>query len=275
MKELWTPLVHPEIEKGYLISTFGNIKILNGNLIKPYKSTNGYNYMPLVTKVSGCFKNGNRIAIHYPIDELVALHFNDMSLFNTGKRLTVKHLDHNTYNDRADNLEWIEDIETWVAMYGFEDTHIISSWGRINNIKTGCSLTPRINDRGYASVSIKVHGKHYFKTLHRLLMMSFNKPIDTNLVINHINENKTDNRLKNLEFVTQRDNMRFGNCSRLSGDTQSLAVKCVETGKVYESMKIASDETGINYGNISSCCSGRLRIAGGFHWIIIDNCGSD
>ena len=46
----------------------------------------------------------------------------------------------------------------------------------------------------------------------------------------------------------------------------SRKVRCVETQKVYDALKDAERDTGINCNNICSCCAGRLKTAGKFHW---------
>lgn len=43
-------------------------------------------------------------------------------------------------------------------------------------------------------------------------------------------------------------------------------VLCVETGKVYDYIRLAQIETGVHETHISSCCKGKLKTAGGFHW---------
>ena len=44
-------------------------------------------------------------------------------------------------------------------------------------------------------------------------------------------------------------------------------VKCVETGKVYESAAEAGRKTGVSAGGISACCRGSQKTAGGYRWI--------
>ena len=51
---------------------------------------------------------------------------------------------------------------------------------------------------------------------------------------------------------------------------KSKKVLCVETGKVYESIREAERLTGVSHSNISKCCIGKLKSAGGFHWQYID-----
>lgn len=55
--------------------------------------------------------------------------------------------------------------------------------------------------------------------------------------------------------VCGREKVRLSRCN---------PVLCVETGKIYESITNAYRQTGVN--NISACCKGRIRVAGGYHW---------
>ena len=43
-------------------------------------------------------------------------------------------------------------------------------------------------------------------------------------------------------------------------------VKCIDTGKAYESTKQAERETGVYHSHISKCCSGKAKTAGGMRW---------
>lgn len=60
------------------------------------------------------------------------------------------------------------------------------------------------NNRGYLCVSVN-GTKHY---VHRLVCETFQKSISTDKEVNHLNGNKKDNRLINLEIVTRADNIR-------------------------------------------------------------------
>jgi transposase len=60
--------------------------------------------------------------------------------------------------------------------------------------------------RGYKSLSIKLNGKTFTILLHRLIWEYFNGPIPEGLQINHIDGNKLNNLLENLELVTPSQN---------------------------------------------------------------------
>lgn len=80
--------------------------------------------------------------------------------------------------------------------------HIVSlkSWRRKNRIRL---LKPQ-NDKWYKKVSLFKSGKKKFYKIHRLILLTFIWP--SNLLCNHINWIKDDNRLSNLEYCTKSEN---------------------------------------------------------------------
>ena len=46
----------------------------------------------------------------------------------------------------------------------------------------------------------------------------------------------------------------------------SKSIRCIDTNKIYKSIKEASDETGIPHSNLTACCKGRIKTAKGLHW---------
>lgn len=76
-------------------------------------------------------------------------------------------------------------------------------YGRIKVLK------PAIN-KGYLQVELRKDGKRKGFLVHRLVVTSFIGPIPKGMEVNHINEDKRDNRLENLELVTHKENINFG-----------------------------------------------------------------
>lgn len=87
--------------------------------------------------------------------------------------------------------------------------------GEVINIKTKRILKPCHNGwAGYMQVGIKFdNGRRISKTVHRLVYEAFNGPIPNGLVINHKDEDKTNNSLSNLEAMTRAENIRYGSRS--------------------------------------------------------------
>ena len=92
----------------------------------------------------------------------------------------------------------------------YEGLYQVSNLGNVKSLnykrtKKEKLLKPEIMNRGYFRVQLK--GKRFF--VHQLVAMAFlgHKPSGYDFVINHINFNRLDNRLENLEIVTQRENI--------------------------------------------------------------------
>lgn len=83
----------------------------------------------------------------------------------------------------------------------------INKNGEIRNIKTNKLLRTRLRN-GYYIVDLYNNGKRITKSIHKLIAETFlNKP-NENYVVDHINCNRTDNRIENLRYVSQSQNSR-------------------------------------------------------------------
>lgn len=89
----------------------------------------------------------------------------------------------------------------------FRDTnYAVSKDGTITNTKRGKSITPVIKPSGYKQVRLSINGKVKHVNHHRMVYEAWNGTIPNGLDINHINGNKSDNRLENLEAITPMEN---------------------------------------------------------------------
>jgi len=101
--------------------------------------------------------------------------------------------------------------EIWKRIKDFED-YEVSNQGRVKSFKkwNGTNvriLKPRKNSRGYLYVILCKNRKRYTKKIHRLVLETF-KPIENlnKLECNHIDGNKENNYIENLEWVTKSEN---------------------------------------------------------------------
>ena len=100
--------------------------------------------------------------------------------------------------------------EIWKDIIGFEGIYEISNLGRIRRIKTGRILSTRRSDGWYITVTLYKDKKRYGKSLHRLVAETF-VPNPYNLPeVNHIDEDKINNRADNLEFCDRKYNNNYG-----------------------------------------------------------------
>lgn len=171
--------------------------------------------------------------------------------------------------------------ELWEKIAGYEN-YSVSNLGRIKNLSTGKILKPINSGNGYFRVALYSASKVQLVSVHRLVATAF-IPNEKNLPqVNHKNENKADNTADNLEWCTAAYNANYGtkqirvvNTKRKNNIYQrfaekiSKAIYCLETRKTYPSIKIASENTGLDRTGLSRACTGVYKTCGGFHWSFV------
>lgn len=132
----------------------------------------------------------------------------------------------------------------------------ISNYGRVFSENTNCIMEPKITNSGYLSIGLRILDEtKKFYLIHRLVLIMFNPIIGfEKLSANHINGNKFDNRIWNLEWVTIKENIHhaFDTGLRKTGGDLSFAIftdnqihdvcRCMQEGK--SSYQIANEVFG-------------------------------
>lgn len=150
--------------------------------------------------------------------------------------------------------------EMWKKIISFED-YEISNLGRVR--KNNKILKQYIDKIGYCNVTLINNKQRKFKKVHRLVAEAFINNDDNLPVINHKNGIKTDNTVNNLEWSSYKNNSIH---AVNMGLIKTKKVKCIETNKIYKSIKEASKDVGVFDGHIIKVCKGLRKTTGGFHW---------
>jgi hypothetical protein len=95
--------------------------------------------------------------------------------------------------------------EIWKPIVGFENHYEVSSLGNVRRKKSG-RLRKIDNAQIYPTVLLSVNGKHRTFRVHRLVAKAFLARVEGKNHVNHKNGNHYDNRVENLEWVTQKEN---------------------------------------------------------------------
>ena len=169
----------------------------------------------------------------------------------------------------ANKLGEIRSIDRWVE---YPDGRKRFFKGRI--LKTS-------NDKnGYQLVTLSYNGKRITKKVHRLVWEAFNGEIPEGMQVNHINEDKTDNRLENLNLMTPKENINWGislkrRAERQRNDKRSKPVLQFTLDGVLVKEWPSTKEcgrNGFNQSAVSACCRGKLKTYKGYIWKYKNEC---
>ena len=153
----------------------------------------------------------------------------------------------------------------------------ITEDGRVFSHNVNRFIAP-FNSKGYLRVSLLSENKSKKYLVHRLVAECFIPNIEDKPQVNHINGIKTDNRIDNLEWCNNSENVKHGyrtglygeDKRKMCGDTGKITIKAaqkanekivldVSTGIFYDSAKEASEWLGIKYWNVTQYLTGKRR----------------
>ena len=156
-------------------------------------------------------------------------------------------------------------IEEMKDIVGYEGEYAITRDGNVWSYKSNKFLKPRLIG-GYHQVNLYKDGKKKDLYIHRLVADAFIPNPDNLPQVNHKDEDKSNNCVENLEWCDAKYNANYGTRTERVINKISIPVYCVELDKVFKSGKEAAKELGISNQNITSCCKGKLKTTGGYHW---------
>lgn len=119
--------------------------------------------------------------------------------------------------------------EIWRPVVGYEGLYEVSSYGRVRSLDRYDSRNRfckgrilKLNDdgRGYLSVQLCSNNKIKKFLVHRVVAQAFISNPDNLPEVNHLDEDKTNNRVDNLEFCNHKYNINFGTRTDLMRDTK-------------------------------------------------------
>lgn len=150
-------------------------------------------------------------------------------------------------------------------------------------LRNGKILKQTINSHGYPCVTIKYSdGSQKVIMTHRLVALTFIPNPENKPQINHIDGDKTNNSVSNLEWCTASENLKhafntglnkggspwLGKSGRLHPNSRPVQAYDKSNNLIaeYESISLAAKAMGISDSHICSCLNGRRKSAGGYIW---------
>lgn len=183
--------------------------------------------------------------------------------------------------------------EIWKDVKDFEGLYQVSNLGRVkslprfvrskNNSKRhicGKILKPSLTSSGYYNFDLRRNQSHKYCLAHRLVAEAFIPNPNNYFIVNHIDGNKFNNCVENLEWCTQSYNVKESYKNGLQVAQKGKDSKCsksilqyskeMEIIKRWFSAREIERETGFSHSNILHCCKGSRKSACGFIWKYAD-----
>lgn len=96
-------------------------------------------------------------------------------------------------------------MEKWKEIKDFEN-YWVSTEGRVWSEKRNKFLKARVSKDGHLRVGVCQNGKHYWRSIHRLVAEAFIENRENKPEVAHINRDTKDNRVENLRWATSSEN---------------------------------------------------------------------
>ena len=164
-----------------------------------------------------------------------------------------------------------QEQEIWKDVVGYEGFYQVSNFGRVKSTvhfthKKDTILKGDIKNGGYVYVNLYKNHKGTKFYVHRLVAKAFLKQYDDKQYVNHIDCNKQNNKVENLEYCTQKENIDHS----WQNDLQNRRYITFVDNKKYPSMSCASEavlgnkfgikELRYKYGNEFVCNGKHIKV---------------
>lgn len=160
-------------------------------------------------------------------------------------------------------------MENWRDVPGYEGLYRVSDLGRVYSVRSGIILR-QADSKGYSVVSLYGNGSAKTVKVHRLVAGAFIPNPENKNTVNHINENKEDNRVCNLEWATEAEQNLHGTRLARAARSRGREIRQLsldgELIRIWSSAAEATRALGLSKSAIWPALAGKYKQAGGFIW---------
>jgi hypothetical protein len=153
-------------------------------------------------------------------------------------------------------------MEKFVKIKRYNSKYSISNKGNvISHIGKDKELIKSKSSNGYLFVRLCLNGKAKTELIHRLVAEYFLNNENNLPQVDHINEDKYNNNVENLQWITSKENTRKSQSIKVYQKTLDGIVL-----KTWGGFGHINEELGFNKANIQKCCSGKKPTMYGYKW---------
>lgn len=164
-------------------------------------------------------------------------------------------------------------MKEWKDIAGYELYYQISNIGQVKRKDTGKILKNNIRN-GYEYVTLCVNGQRKKFYVHRLVAIAFIPNPNSYEQVNHKDGNKSNNKVDNLEWCTQKENLMHAFRTGLNTPTIENLIRFdrkpvirIEDGKWFSGVTEAANQMGVCEAAMSKCLNkGLSATCCGYHW---------
>lgn len=159
---------------------------------------------------------------------------------------------------------------------GFEGLYKVTSCGKVWSCRRKRFMKPYGAEGDYQMIGLRKDGKQYFDYIHRIVAKAYIPNPHGYKEVNHLDEVKSHNWYKNLEWCSRQYNLNYGHRMMKAKASGRLGAKrrpvyCIELDKVFSSTAETARQLGVSQSNVSLACHGKLKTVGGYHLRFADN----
>lgn len=177
----------------------------------------------------------------------------------------------------------MEQVEIWKDIPNFEGLYQASTKGNIRSlnhirkngtnqyIQRGKMLKFNKNPNGYLQVRLSKNGVAKTYRVNRLIALTFIDNPFNKKTVNHINGNKLDNNVENLEWATHKEQaihrhkilkVPYSDCKKCHKENKKRIIR--SDGKIYNSLVEAKKDLNNKNAHITEVCQGKLKYTCGY-----------